>query len=339
MRSRPMAARRSFTRSRSIFSRERTVDSRRLISICRTSLSRVASSRSLSDSACRFNSLSLLPDWPGSDAINCRASRSCTAISCSICCPLTFRRRLISASSLGCESEPERSGRESASAGRLSEDFNATDRTSDAPTLSGSRRSDASASRTADACEPADSACRESSARAMASSRIAPRANSKPSRPSSGRKTPLLSLALAASSKINALSARGVAEGISSTTAADRVPPHSSTISSCAAESRPSTSTIESRSLRSGGRRPGSMRMRGSGASVENTTSSGQLTGAIAKAPKRLPASLAETFSPGVMSIPPVALAIAARHGQLIWAPMPTPEKVMCFDRRVSTTR
>ena len=214
----------------------------------------------------------------------------------------------------------------------------ATDRISDASALSGSRRSDASAKRTAESWAPTDSACRESSASAVASPRMAAFAISNPSRPSNGRKTPSLSLALRASSVKKAFSVCGVAAGISRARG-DFVEPHSSCISSRAAESWPSIRMIESRSLRKGGSRPGSIRKRGSGASVESTTSSGQLIGDVAIAISALPASFAETASPGAIKTPPLALAIAARQGQLIWGPTHRLEKEILLERNISTTR
>ena len=71
------------------------------------------------------------------------------------------------------------------------------------------------------------------------------------------------------------------------------------------------------------------MRSRASGASAESTTSSGQATGWIAALAIRLPASAGEIVASGTMSMPPVALAMAARLGQLTAGPTPTDETLI----------
>ena len=79
------------------------------------------------------------------------------------------------------------------------------------------------------------------------------------------------------------------------------------------------------------------MRSRASGASVESTTSSGQPTDCTAAVAIRAPASEAEMVASGTMSIPPVALAIAARLGQLTAGPTPTAETLMRLFFRIAS--
>ena len=97
-----MAWLRSATRARSARSRERTIESRIEISICRQSRSRVAVSRSSAASTWRWRSFRSTRVRSGSTVQVWRAVRSRTATSCSICWARTFRIRAKSASSLCC---------------------------------------------------------------------------------------------------------------------------------------------------------------------------------------------------------------------------------------------
>ena len=219
-------------------------------------------------------------------------------------------------------------------------------RTSEASTLSGSRRREASANRIAESWAPADSACRESAANVAASPRITPRANSNPSLPKRGRNTPSLARALRKSSSRKAFSERAVAVGISSAISSMPDAGAGVAVSTARLSARcisrrppsrgPSINTIESRSPRSGGSLAGSIRNPAPATSLESITFSGHVTGTMANEPITLPASLAETVSSGTISIPPVALAMAARHGQLTSLPIPTLENGIRFDRSTS---
>ena len=115
--------------------------------------------------------------------------------------------------------------------------------------------------------------------------------------------------------------------------------PVSSSISMEADSSGPSTRTTESRSPRSGGIRAGSIRSPASEAALEIATCSGHAAAATARWAIRPPTSLADTVSSGTSSIPPVALANAARQGQLTCGPIPIAENMMCFPRSVSMIR
>ena len=289
----------------------------------RSSLRRTSSCCSLSRSRARS----------GSVVSRLRASRSFTAVSCSR--PWARTRRIASSSASSASatvaggsgslarpgtatadgSAPAASGGGSSAATTCRR---ATSRISDASALSGSRRSDASARRTAEAWEPVASACRESAASVAASPRITVRARSSPSRPSKGRNTPSFCQALRASSTRYVLSLRGGAGGMSTVVAS---PPNSS--SSRAFSRSPAISTTESRSARSGGRRPGSMRSSACGASVASDAPAGQATGRIERPPSVAAAWAASAAASGAANIPPLALARAARQGQLICGPMP----------------
>ena len=259
----------------------------------------------------------------GSVVSRLRASRSFTAVSCSRPWARTLRMASSSASSEsptvaggsvspatpGSPAMPPATGAgSSAEICRL-----ATSRMSDASVLSGSRRSEASARRTAEAWDPVASACRDRAASVAASPRIMVRARSSPSRPSRGRKTPSFGQALRANSTRYALSLWGDAAGMSSIMAA----PSSSTSSRPCSRS-PAIKTTESRSALSGGRRPGSIRSPASAASVASDAPSGQATGWMASEPSLAPASAASSRASGATNMPPLTLASAARHGQLI---------------------
>ena len=73
--------------------------------------------------------------------------------------------------------------------------------------------------------------------------------------------------------------------------------------------------------------------------SVESNASSGQRTGTTAKVPMRLPASAGAIVFSGTSSIPPVALAIAAKHCQLTSGPIPKAVKLIRLVRRIVSTR
>ena len=280
----------------------------------------------------------------GSVARRLRASRSLTAVSCS---RPWARTRRIASSSANSASPAVAGGSRSpltpvspaappaSGAGSSAEIcLVATSRMSDASALSGSRRSDASARRTAAAWEPVASACRDRAASVAASPRIMVRARSSPSRPSSGRNTPSFGQALRANSTRYALSLWGAAAGMSSVV----VPPSMPTSSRPCSRS-PAIRTTESRSARSGGRRPGSIRSPASPASVASDVPSAQVTGWMASEPSRAPASAASFRASGAKNMPPLALASAARHGQLIWGPIPRLDTATFSARIRSTSR
>ena len=213
-----MAARRSLTRSHSTFSRDRTIDSRIRISICARRRCRMPASRSSDWSMTCCCSLSRSRARSGSLASRFRAARSFTAVSCSRPWARTRRIASSSASSPSGPAEASRlpgaagsagsNGRAPLSAtpgggrssGLASSWRSATSRINEASVLSGSRRSDASASRMADEWAPVASACRDSTASVAASPRIMVWASASPSRPSNGRNTPLVGRAFRASS-------------------------------------------------------------------------------------------------------------------------------------------